>query len=396
MQAGRVLIVHNAYTQRGGEDAVVEAEEALLVSRGHEVLRFERHNDEIAGMSRLAMLRDTVWSTQSAADLSAAVRHFSPDVVHVHNIFPLVSPSIYWAASGAHVPVVQTIHNFRLICPQAMLLREGRVCEDCVGRVPWRAIRHRCYRDSAAQSAVVALMLQTHRALGTWRDKVALYIALNEFCEAKLIEGGIPAERIRVKPNFLDHPPPATGERRGLLFVGRLSPEKGVAVLAEAMTRLGGRLSVRVVGEGPAAGVLAAIPGVTMLGPLAPADVYREMQQAQALVLPSIWYENFPRTLVEAYANGLPVVASRLGAMAELVVEGQTGVLFTPGDAEELVHALSWLAEHPDEARAMGLRGRAKFEAHYQGDANYRMLMNIYEEACRGRQKGVRALAPIN
>jgi glycosyltransferase involved in cell wall biosynthesis len=231
----RVLLVHNAYQQRGGEDAVVEAEAALLREHGHEVTLYTRHNDEVQGSSRLALARDTLWSPRTGRDLQALIGQHRPDVVHVHNSFPLVSPSVYWAAARAGLPVVQTLHNFRLLCPQALLLREGRICEDCVGRVPWRAVQHGCYRGSAVQSAAVAGMLQLHRGLGTWQRKVTLYIALNAFCRDKFIEGGLPAERIRIKPNFIDLPAPAPQPREGFLFVGRFSLEKGLAVLAQAL-----------------------------------------------------------------------------------------------------------------------------------------------------------------
>jgi glycosyltransferase involved in cell wall biosynthesis len=379
-RALRVLLVHNAYQQRGGEDAVVEAEAALLAAHGHHVERYVRHNDEIEGASRLSLAAGTVWSGRTRSDLQALLARFTPDVLHVHNTFPLISPSLYWAAARARVPVVQTLHNFRLLCPQAMLLREQRVCEDCVGRVPWRAVAHGCYRGSRVQSAVLATMLQTHRALGTWRDKVAVYIALNEFCRRKFIEGGLPAGRIRVKPNFVDLPAPPTGAARsGLLFVGRLSREKGVDVLAGAARA--GAAGLRVAGTGPDGEGLAAAPGVQMLGALPPAAVYDEMRRAQALVLPSVWYEAFPRTLVEAFACGLPVIASRLGALPELVQDGRTGILFEPGNADDLAAKMAWAAAHPHELARMGQTARAHYERELTATTNHRLLLAIYREA---------------
>ncbi len=377
----RVLLVHNAYQQRGGEDAVVEAEATLLREHGHEVTLYSRHNDEVAGLSRLALARDTLWSPRTGRDLQALISEHRPDVVHVHNSFPLVSPSVCWAAARAGLPVVQTLHNFRLLCPQALLLREGRICEDCVGRVPWRAVQHGCYRGSAVQSAAVAGMLQLHRGLGTWQRQVTLYIALNAFCRDKFIEGGLPAERIRIKPNFVDLPAPATQPREGLLFVGRFSREKGLAVLAEALARAPQGTALHAAGSGPDAALLEGAPGVRLLGPLAPADVYAQMAQRRALVLPSIWYENFPRTLVEAYANGLPVIASRLGAMATLVEEGVTGLLFRPGDAADLAAKLAWAEAHPAEMQRMGENARRHYEAELTGRANLQQLRAIYREA---------------
>ncbi|KPF43946.1 transferase [beta proteobacterium AAP121] len=377
----RVLLVHNAYQQRGGEDAVVEAEATLLREHGHEVTLYSRHNDEVAGLSRLALARDTLWSPRTGRDLQALISQHRPGVVHVHNSFPLVSPSVYWAAARAGLPVVQTLHNFRLLCPQALLLREGRICEDCVGRVPWRAVQHGCYRGSAVQSAAVAGMLQLHRGLGTWQRQVTLYIALNAFCRDKFIEGGLPAERIRIKPNFIDLPAPAPQSREGFLFVGRFSLEKGLEVLAQALALAPPGTALHAAGSGPDAGLLEGAPGVQLLGPLPPASVYAQMARRRALVLPSIWYENFPRTLVEAFANGLPVIASRLGAMATLVEDGVTGLLFRPGDAADLAAKLAWAEAHPAEMQRMGDQARRHYEAELTGPANLQQLRAIYAEA---------------
>jgi glycosyltransferase involved in cell wall biosynthesis len=226
----RILLAHNAYQHSGGEDRVVESEIALLRAHGHEVAEYRRHNDEITEMSRPMLAANTLWSRHSGNEVERLIKVFRPDVLHAHNTFPLISPALYWAAERAGVPVVQTLHNFRLMCLNAMFLREGKVCEDCSGRSPWRGAVRKCYRASATQSAVLAGMLVLHRGLGTYRNKVARYIALNDFCRNKFIEGGLPAERIAVKPNFVDwgelSSPPVFGQeraRQGVLFVGRLS-----------------------------------------------------------------------------------------------------------------------------------------------------------------------------
>ncbi len=378
----RVLLVHNAYQLAGGEDSVVADEAELLRRKGHEVVEMRRNNHAVEGMGRLALAADTLWSRDAYAEAAALLRRHRPDVVHVHNTLPLVSPSLYWACHRAGVPVVQTLHNFRLACPQAMFLREGRVCERCIGRTPWPALQYGCYRGSRAQTGVVVAMLALHRGLGTYREKVSRYIALNQFCRAKFIEAGLPAGRIRVKPNFADIPPPPAGAaaREGLLFVGRLAPEKGIAALAAAWAEgVPGRL--RVAGVGPDEAALAGAPGVEMLGALRPSQVLREMRAARALVLPSLWYENFPRTLVEAFGAGLPVIASRIGALAELVEPGVTGLLVEPGDARDLARALRWADEHPAQMAEMGARARARFEALYTPDINYAQLRDIYRAA---------------
>ena len=376
--ACRVLVVHNAYQHRGGEDSVVEAEIALLRSHGHEVETYFRNNDDVGGISSLALARQTLWSPRTSHDLANLIHRFQPDVIHAHNTFPLISPSLYWAAERAGVPVVQTLHNFRLMCLNALFLREGKVCEDCMGRAPWRGVARACYRGSRAASAALAGMLMLHRSLGTYRNKVTRYIALNEFCRNKFIEGGLPAERVVVKPNFVDlaafHPVP----REGVLFVGRLSVEKGVATLAAAMALLPD-VRLRVVGDGPEAGVLDGVAGVTTLGSLPGKTVYKEMSRATALVVSSIWYETFGLVVIEAFACSTPVIASRIGALAKLVRDGKTGLLFEPGNARDLADKMAWAQAHPDQMAVMGCNARTQYETEFSAEVNYRRLMEIYD-----------------
>lgn len=376
----RILIVHNTYQHRGGEDAVVEAEMALLAQHGHDVRLYARDNDEVAATGPLALSTQALWSRQTSRDLNEELGIFEPDIVHVHNTLPLISPSVYWAVAAHGIPLVQTLHNFRLLCPQAMLLRHSVVCEDCVGHLPWRAVTRRCYRDSAAQSAVVAGMLTLHRALGTWQQKITRYIALNRFCRDKFVAGGLPAHRIAIKPNFVDCPLPAPRPRDGFLFVGRLSPEKGLGVAIDAASQAG--VALRVVGSGPEQALLGqAPPSVQGLGPLPGDAVLAQMASAQALVLPSICQENCPRTLVEAFASGLPVIGSRLGGLPELIRDGVNGLLFEPGNAADLSAKLAWAQAHPAEMMQMGREARATYERELSPGVNIVQLLDIYRDA---------------
>lgn len=383
----RVLVVHNTYQHRGGEDSVVASEVELLRAHGHEVETYFRHNDDIGQMSTVTLARQTLWSSHSARELTERMRQFQPDVLHAHNTFPLVSPSVYWAAARMGVPVVQTLHNFRLMCLSALYLREGQVCQDCTGKLPWRGVVHGCYRGSRPASAVLAGMLTMHRGLGTYQHKVSRYIALNGFCRDKFIEGGLPAERLVVKPNFVEAPPATDQARSGLLFVGRLSTEKGVSTLAQAMARLPDAC-LRVAGDGPQRQDVEGLNNVTLLGSLPKEAVQAHMSRALALVVPSIWYENFPRTIVEAYASGLPVIASRIGALAEIVQEQATGLLFDPGNPEDLAQKLHWALAHPEDMRQMGRRARALYEGEFTPAVNYRQLTAIYNEAIGERSAG--------
>ncbi|OGB22802.1 MAG: transferase [Burkholderiales bacterium RIFCSPLOWO2_02_FULL_57_36] len=381
----KVLVVHNKYRQRGGEDVVVDAEVRLLRERGHRVETYSRDNDSIEDLPRTTVALDTLWSSRTMVELDRRIVAFKPDVIHIHNTFPLVSPSLYWAAARKNVPVVQTLHNYRLLCPQAMLLRNNHVCEDCLGHSPWRSVVRRCYRDSAVQSAVLAGMLVLHRAIGTYDYKVTRYIALNRFSRDKFVEGGLPADRISIKPNFVDIPERPQTARSGALFVGRLSAEKGVALLLQALDRLPG-LDIDVVGTGPEMGQVDSHPRANGLGMRHSAEVMERMHRAAYLVMPSIWYETFALVVLEAFACGLPVIASRLGSMQEFIEDGRTGLLFQSGSAEDLAAKIAWAEGHPDEMARMGRNARAEYVAKYTPNRNYEQLMSIYESALSGRR----------
>jgi glycosyltransferase involved in cell wall biosynthesis len=377
----KILIAHNTYQQAGGEDAAVDAEIALLREHGHAVEVYRRHNDELGNMTQAEAALTAVWSQRTVREATQICTEFQPDLIHVHNTFPLISPSLYWLASRKRVPLVQTLHNFRLLCPQATFLRQDKVCEDCLGKSPWRAIGRACYRQSRLQTSLVVSMLALHRALGTYRQRVTRYIALNNFCQHKFIAGGLPAERIRIKPNFVA----STGEpnwegRSGGLFIGRLSPEKGLAVLIAASAKLK-RPAVRVIGAGPMEPVVRQAFGPSYLGRQSPQQVRDLLQSAHYLVCPSICYETFGLAAVEAFASGTPVIASRHGSLGELVRDKVTGLLFEPGNAAELAEMIGWADAHPAEMQKMGRAARIEYEARYTPNQNYHMLMNIYQEA---------------
>jgi glycosyltransferase involved in cell wall biosynthesis len=308
-------------------------------------------------------------------------------VVHFHNTFPLISPAAYAACQRLGVPVVQTLHNFRLLCPNSLFFRDDHPCEDCLGKTPpWPAAAHACYRGSRQQTAVVATMLTAHRLRRTWQKDVNRYIALSEFSRHKFIAGGFPAAKVAVKPNFVDSIPRAFAiERCGFLTVGRLSVEKGVPTLLGAWDRQESPSRIRVVGDGPlwddVAAVAARQPKLHQLGRLSRDEVLTEMQAAIALVFPSECYENFPVSIAEAFASGLPVIASRHGAMAEIVRDGQTGLLFEPGNADDLVAKAQWASSHPHEMRQMGAAARLEYESKYTASHNYEQLMAIYRDA---------------
>jgi glycosyltransferase involved in cell wall biosynthesis len=382
----KILAVHNRYQLPGGEDQVFVDETALLEARDQRVLRYEVHNDQVKQLKRLALVKDTVWNSSAYRELGALIRRERPDVVHFHNTLPLISPAGYYAARAEGVPVIQTLHNYRLLCPVALLFRDGRVCEDCMGKsVPWPGVFHGCYRGSRAASGVIATMLSVHRAFRTWTEMVDLYIALTEFARNKFIEGGLPAEKIVVKPNFVA-PDPGRGQGGGgyALFVGRLAPEKGTGTMLAAWEQLGTRIPLKIVGDGPLRDRVvgaARQSNVQWLGHRPVSDVHALLGKADMLVFPSEWYETFGRVAAEAFAAGTPVIAADIGAVAELVEHGRTGLKFRPGDPEDLVAQVEWALSHPVELLSMREEARAEFEAKYTAERNYRALMEIYEAA---------------
>ncbi len=390
----RVLLTHNRYLIRGGERQVFEAELALLRNNGHQVTTYVEDNQRIASLGNAQTAIRTIWSTETYQRVRNKLSQGHIDIVHVHNFFPLISPSIYYAAQAEQIPVVQTLHNFRLFCLNGFLFRDGAVCEDCVGQsVPWSGLLHNCYRDSRSGSATVAAMLSFHRTIGTWRRMVNTYIALTDFSRKKYIEGGLPADKIVIKPNFISRDPgQGSGQGDYAVFVGRLSPEKGVETMLAAWRLLGDTIPLKIIGDGPlsdtAAAAAAVLPDVEYLGRIDNEQVLNLMQNAQFLVFPSLWFENFPMTIVEAFATGLPVLASNLGNTANLIQSGQTGLHFEPGDAEDLASQAAWLVENPEALRQMRFAARTTYEQQFTPSQNYRILSTIYDDTLANSKHG--------
>jgi glycosyltransferase involved in cell wall biosynthesis len=390
----KVLLVHNGYQQPGGEDVVFDQEHQMLKNAGHDTVLYRRSNWDVngyRGLRKIVLAKRTVWASDTKREFLQLLQSEKPEVVHVHNTFVMISPSIYSACREAGVPVVQTLHNYRLLCPSATLFRDGKICEDCVTGSLLRGVQHACYHNSRSATAVVALMLATHRLRGTWQNEVACFVALTEFSRQKLIEGGLPAEKIMVKPNFV-HPDPAarTGDGDYALFVGRLSPEKRVSTVLAAWKQLQFPVPLLVLGGGPeqtqlqAQAVHDGLTHIRFLGQVPREQTIAAINNARFLVFSSEWYENFPVTIAEAFACATPVLASRMGAMQEIVSDGRTGLHFSAGDSEDLARKVEWAWTHRDEMRAMGVGARTEYETKYTAEKNYPLLMEIYRKAIRG------------
>jgi glycosyltransferase involved in cell wall biosynthesis len=387
MPADPILIVHNYYQLPGGEDEVFHGEAALLEAHGHRVVTVTRSNHDLALLNPLQSAAASVFNPATYRAARALLREVRPTVMHVHNTLPLISPAIYYAARAEGVPVVQTLHNYRLVCPSATLFRDGHPCQDCVGRrVPWPGVVHACYRDSRAASAVVASMLTTHRAIGTWSHAVDVYIALTEAMRRILIRGGVPAERMVVKPNFVAEDP-GVGARAGgyALYVGRLAEVKGIRTLLAAWPLVDPSIPLKIVGDGPLqAAVVAAAqanPHIEWLGQQPRGRVQELMRDAYALIFPSEWHEPISLVLLEALAAGLPVVASKIGSGASLIEHARTGLHFRSGEERALAEAVVAAWHQPRLMASMAEHARREYEAHYTSEINYRMLLDIYSRA---------------
>ena len=378
-----ILLVHNQYQQLGGEDSIFATEAKLLESYGHRVYRYQVNNHQLKEMNPWTLTKATLWNSEVHQEIRTLIKKFKPQIAHFHNTFPLISPAAYYAAQAEGVPVVQTIHNFRLLCANALFFRGGQVCEEClIQKNPLPGIIHSCYRNSRTASTAAALTVKLHSLIGTWSKAIDTFIVYSHFAHQKLVEGGLPAEKIAFKTNFL-YPVPQLGDGAGdyALFVGRLAPEKGINVMLEAWKQLNNKIPLKIVGDGPlAAEVVKAakqIPGVEWLGRKPLADVYELMKQASFLVIPSEWYETFGRVGIEALATGTPLLVSQIGALAELVTP-ENGLLFNPGDSDDLAAKAKLLVANPHKLRQMRQAARQSFEAKYLAADNYQRLMEIY------------------
>jgi glycosyltransferase involved in cell wall biosynthesis len=382
---GTVVLVYNHFRTPGGDAVMFEAEADLLRRRGWRVATVSDATPDVLGAAqRVALGAEAVWSRRWRRRFHTVMTRLRPDVVHVHNTFPVMSPSVLYAAKEGGARVVQTLHDFRLVCPSAICYRDGAPCEDCVGRqVAWPALAHGCYRGSRVQSAAPVAMLAMHRALGTWDRAVDRFLAPSTSQVDVLVRGGIPAERIRVVPNFVDPDPGLGGaDRPYCLFVGTLSEHKGVGIMLEAWAGLSD-VPLKVVGSAPTRGEDARsgpreVAGVEFLGRRPRREVLQLMRAARLLIVPSTWYEVAPMAILEAFACGVPVVASRVGSLIELVEDGVQGLLFSPGDARDLAAKVRGAWDHREETERMGAEARCTYERRFTADAHYAHLLEAY------------------
>lgn len=383
----RILAIHNYYQQRGGEDQCFEDEVNVLTEHGHEVKTYTVHNDSIQG-SKLRVAAGSIWSPNAYQEVFAQVTEYKPDIVHVMNAFPLLSPSVFYAAKKAGAAIVHEVSNYRMFCPGTFLMRDGKHCEACIGkRFALPAIVHRCYRQSYVASLTLAMSTYLHRKWKTWDRAVDLFICPSSAARDLLIQGGLPENRLMVKPNALHADPGAgSGSVGGFVYVGRLSPEKGLRTLLEVWRLDPALPSLTIIGSGPDAELIRKASEtdsrIVLLGKMPLEKLLAVVGEAHALIMPSVWNETFGRTTVEAFAKGTPVVGSRIGGTAELIDEGRTGWLFEPGSAVDLHAKLKQaLVQSPEDRVAMRFAARQQFLENFLPENNYRSLVRCYERA---------------
>ena len=386
----KILMLHNRYKIPGGEDVCTHMQVDALRSNGHYVELVEESNEhvDVLGMGRTAVR--TIWSQESFSRVEQLLAEKEYDVMHVQNFFPLLSPSVYYAAQRHGVPVIQALHNFRLLCPEGTLYRDGRVCMDCVGRnVAWPGIKHACYRGSRAGSSVVAAMSSTHRLVGTWKNRVDLYVTPSQYAMDAYVQAGWDPKMISVIPNFVD-PDPGLGSGSGgyALYVGRLARAKGIETLLAAWQQLGLNHPLKIAGDGDLRAVVERAaeehPSITYLGPVSHQRASELMGEAMFVIVPTVGTETFGLVVAEALATGTPALVSDTAALAELIDEGGNGLLLRPGDSQHLADSVDWMFTHPEQLAAMRQSARATFLSRFTRDRASELWMVAYRSVIDG------------
>jgi len=379
----KILQVHNQYTKKGGEDGVVEAEKKLLIQKGNQVEQLFFSNEGLADLNRIKLLYQTIYNLTSTKILKHTIQEFQPDVIHIHNIFYVASPAILYEAQKNKVPVVLTIHNFRLICSGSLLLRNGQVCELCTQKVfPFSGIKHKCFQNSALKTSQLTFTTGIHKILGTWRNKVDAYITLTDFVKKKLIQSSLqlPESKVFVKPNFTEDKGWASAESRDnfFLYVGRLSHEKGIRTLLEASKQIDFHLEI--IGDGEMRKMVQAFaqqnPNIIYHGFQGQDFILQKMKSCKALLFPSIWYEGMPLTLLEAFSTGTPVIISDIDNLNEMVSNQYNGLHFKTGNSKDLAEKIYYFQQNASST--FYENARKTYEEKYNPEKNYLRLLEIY------------------
>jgi glycosyltransferase involved in cell wall biosynthesis len=388
-------MVHNYYQQKAGEDLSFEAESKLLKDHGHKVIKYTKHNNQIKNMNSIDLFRKMVWNKKTYNDLCRIIQKEKPDIVHFQNTFPLISPSAYYAAKAEGIPIIQSLRNYRLFCPAATFSRNGQICEKCSKKSFFWSIIHGCYHNSRIKTGALTTMLVIHHFMKTWQKKVDVYIANTKFSKKKFIQGGLSAKKIFIKPNFVDSDPEIQKNKGNYaLFIGRLSPEKGIFTMLRAWKSLK-NIPLKIIGTGPIKRDVEKfiqqnkLKNIELVGYCPKEKVFSYIKKSRFLIFPSEWYETFGRTIIEAFACSIPIIISRLGAMKEIVKDNYTGLNFEPGNAKDLVEKIKWAWTHKKDMQRMGENARKDYEEKYTPKKNYKQLMKIYQFAINNENSNI-------
>ncbi len=381
----KILLIHNFYKISGGEDTVFFQEKKLLENKGHHVFTYTVHNDSISDFSKLKIGLNTIWNFKTVRELKALIKKNKPDIAHFHNTFPIISPSSYNVLKNNSIPVVQTLHNFRLFCANGYFFRSESVCELCSkSKLNLNAIRYGCYRSSKIATMPVVAMQIFHHYKKTWVNQIDKFIVLSEFSKEKFVSNGLIEKKITIKSNFLNvEVKPNFSKDNYAIFVGRLSAEKGITTLIDALPLMNNALKIIIVGNGYFWDKLQLINSkynVITLGYKTHDETLKLINNASFLLFPSIWYENQPMTIIESFACGTPIIASKLGAMCDLVADKINGLHFQPGNSYDLAEKVNWMFAHSEERRKMSFAARIEYEQKYTAEKNYHQLIKIYNE----------------
>ncbi len=387
-----ILLIHNRYLFAGGEEEVLRSEAKMLEMKGHRVYIYERSNEELSQKNLLGKIvfvgRDLLFASKTYQDINHIVKEFKPDIAHLHNLFYMMSPSLLVALAKHRIPLVQTLHNYRYLCAAGTFFRNGKICEECLTSSRAKSLTYRCFKNSFMHTWFLKRLIDRLWSGDYLRKYVKRFIALSQFSRQKFISNGFDAAQVTVKSNFLsDDPGVGIVKEKYALYVGTMQPYKGVMTLLKAWQRFPDNYQLKLVGDGPLLEQLKAFnqhPGVSFLGRCGQTQVLDLMRHSSVVVLPSECYENFPRVIVEAYACATPVIASRIGAITELIDEGKTGFLFEPGNDISLHAAIKKLLTDKDLVTTIGQHARLMFEQRYSMQVNYEQLMTIYRDAMKG------------
>jgi len=393
----KVLLVHNFYrsTAPSGEDSVFQNEKKMLEENGIEIIEYTKHSDTIANKGFFGLLKTSyqmAWSKATYLELSELIKNTRPDIAHFHNTFPLITPSAYAACQDLSVPVVQTLHNYRLICPGALLQRGTKPCELCLegNHSLIHAFKYRCYRDSRLATSALIRMINNNRRNGTYSQLVDCYITLTEFAASRFKKGGLPSGKLTVKNNFLPNSASlGTGNGGYAVYVGRLGPEKGIQTLVKSWKHVNGNKKLLILGDGPLKEELSQLIednnlNIELGGFCSKEDVLRIVADAAVQIVPSECYEGFPMVVLEALACGTPIIASNIGSLSEIIINGTHGFKFIAGDlhslANEINNFFNLYENRKNDYIQLRNKARSEFDSNYTADKNFKELLGIYKK----------------